>query len=285
MSARTWDFTLNNHKPEEVDRLNNWGKEVKRIVVGEEAGKNKTKHLQGRITFKRTYSLKALKKLLPRAHWEKTKCKQDSLYCMKEKIIIDVDNRQQGKRNDLADIVKKIKEGYSYKQLIEEYPSQCVRYKRQLQELIAEYKKKTLKISYTDFIIRPIQDWNKTHVIIGPPGSGKTSYAKYCLPNALMVSQTDDLLNYDTDRYDGIIFDDMSFKLWDRTKQIHLVDNEEERSIKCRYKNASIPVGTKKIITCNEMTLLISDDAIKRRVKLHRNLQFYNSKMSEDVER
>jgi len=103
-------------------------------------------------------------------------------------------------------------------------------------------------------------------VLLGPSGCGKTSWAKLHAPKpSLFVSHADDLKRLRRD-HQSIIFDDMDFKHWPRTAQIHIVDQENPRSINIRYGTAQIPAGITKIFTCNEEPF-IDDPAIKRRVK------------------
>ena len=101
MAHKTWDFTLNNYTEENIKTLEKFATDVNRMVVGKEVGEKGTPHLQGRITFKQSRRLRPCKKLLPRAHWEPTKCKADWLYVMKGDVIIDVNNGNPGKRSDL----------------------------------------------------------------------------------------------------------------------------------------------------------------------------------------
>ena len=97
-------MTLNNYDPADEEMFRSWSEEVARMVIAREIGEKGTPHLQGQITFKRTYRLSALKKLHPRAHWEPTKAAQDNLYCRKldADYLVDVDNRRQGARSGLG---------------------------------------------------------------------------------------------------------------------------------------------------------------------------------------
>lgn len=122
--------------------------------------------------------------------------------------------------------------------------------------------------------------WNrrKTLVLTGPSDTGKTSLALAMLPQCLFVSDIDDLREYNTGKYKGIVFDDMVFMPdigtgkggIDREKQIALFDMDHPRHIKCRYHNAKIPPNTPKIITSNlniDNICLYSDPAIRKRVQ------------------
>ncbi len=122
-----------------------------------------------------------------------------------------------------------------------------------------------------------LEDNFNTIILWGESGIGKTCLAKALLPEALMVSHTDDLLKYNPDEYDGIIFDDMDFKHFPRSAQIHLLDWDDNRSIHCRYVSAFIPANTRKIFTTNEpdgSVFDLTDAAIRRRVEVHHLLDF-----------
>lgn len=108
-----------------------------------------------------------------------------------------------------------------------------------------------------------------TTVLIGPTGIGKTSWAiKWSEKPSILISHIDDLKQTDLRKLKSIIFDDMTFTHWPRTSQIHLVDQHFDRSINARYSNITIPKNTQKIFTSNEEPLLLSDQAIKRRVHI-----------------
>jgi len=100
--SKIWDFTLNNYIPVHIETLESWTDEVNKMVVAKEIAETGIPHLQGRITFKRAYRLKVLKKLL-NAHWEPIKVFADSFYCKKAdfEIIFDVNNVKFGRRTDI----------------------------------------------------------------------------------------------------------------------------------------------------------------------------------------
>lgn len=111
-------------------------------------------------------------------------------------------------------------------------------------------------------------------VVEGASGIGKTTWAKRHIPKpALMCSDIDDLKHFRRGYHVSVLFDDMCFKgnadgkgAWPRTSQIHLVDMENDRSIRCRHRNAMLPAGVFRIFTCNEYPFL-DDPAINRRVQ------------------
>lgn len=110
-------------------------------------------------------------------------------------------------------------------------------------------------------------DGQHSLILIGPPGCGKTNWAKiHAKKPCLFVSHLDRLKDFKVGFHQSIIFDDLDFKHLPRTSQIHLVDRENPRDIHIRYRVAHIPASTQKIFTCNEEPF-IRDDAIKRRTK------------------
>lgn len=106
---------------------------------------------------------------------------------------------------------------------------------------------------------------NKSTLIVGPTGIGKTTWARrHIAKPALWVTHIDNLKAIDN-TIKGIIFDDMDFKHWPKTSQIHIVDNFTQRTINVRYGTVSIPPGIHKIFTCNTNPFT-DDPAIDRRL-------------------
>ena len=121
-------------------------------------------------------------------------------------------------------------------------------------------------------------EWDKTRTLVlwGPTNTGKTSLAKALLPNALFVRHIDALKEYKTGMYEGIVFDDMSFKHWPREAQIHLLDTDNVSQINVKHSIAIIPEGTPRIITTNllpqevlSLNMMSTEEcALYRRVQL-----------------
>lgn len=272
--SKTWDFTYFDVSATAVQLLQSWSTEVNRLVVSQEQCPDTNRaHLQGRVTFRRTYRLAGLKKLL-NAHWEPTKCAQDSLYCLKEgsEQLININNTQQGARTDLKKAIDAIRDCATTKELWIDHTSVMVRYSSGLLKAKEAFYPLTTapKFSLLDYPLwQPITVWDRTYVLYGPAGTGKTEWALAHFASPLMVSDIEDLKAFDPDTHDGIVFDDVSFLHWPRTTQIHLSDVDHARSIHLRYANVSIPAGTRKIITTNVLNVVdLSDAAIARRIRV-----------------
>jgi len=88
--SRGWIITLNNYTEEELDFLKVvCTQKCTKYILGDEVGKSGTPHIQGWMYFKNGVSMASLKKLSPRAHWERAKgnAEQNKVYCSKDKVI------------------------------------------------------------------------------------------------------------------------------------------------------------------------------------------------------
>lgn len=116
-------FTLNNWTQEEYDALVKFAAGVKWMIIGKETGENGTPHLQGacilgtRMAFSRLKMLTGFK----RAHIETMRGRpEDSLiYCRKQDLCAFVSGTlpTPGKRNDLHEVVGRVRGGDTLKQL------------------------------------------------------------------------------------------------------------------------------------------------------------------------
>lgn len=86
--SRGWCFTLNNYTEEEFKKMSDGDhmKTLEKWIVGKEIGESGTKHLQGYYYFKNARTLKKMKEIDERAHWETAKGspKQNLDYCSKD---------------------------------------------------------------------------------------------------------------------------------------------------------------------------------------------------------
>lgn len=143
--------TLNNFTDEDIQ----WLKTLECTVMtcSIEVGEQGTPHLQFSVTFRRSYSFAALKKLHGRVSWREQQCKQDNNYCRKRdsELIIDRDERRKGARTDIAHIKDVVKNTLSMAEVVREASSvQSVRMaemwlkynepKRPIQEVFVHYR-------------------------------------------------------------------------------------------------------------------------------------------------
>lgn len=97
---------------------------------------------------------------------------------------------------------------------------------------------------------QPLQDLSLPLLIYGPTSCGKTNFALAHFKSPLLVRHIDDLKKLHPDN-DGIVFDDLSTTHWPSNTVIHFLDSDYDAPVHCRYGNATIPAGTKRIYTYN----------------------------------
>ncbi len=283
--SRRWTWTLNNYSEEQLAALTATviAPPLTYICFGKEIGAEGTPHLQGYCEFKNPKTMSGVKRFLAidSLHLEKSKgtSTQNRTYCRKEHDFFEIGEISpgQGARSDLDDIRDLIVDGATDLEIAAQHFGQWVRYRASFNQYrtLLNVPQTTVSFALDTFPQTwqdTIFDWTKTQIFWGASGIGKTEFACAVLPGALMVSHMDDLLNFDPSIHSGIIFDDVSIDHFPRSAQIHIVDQTQTRSIHCRYRAAIIPSHTKKIFTTNEHNgacMLISDNAIRRRISIH----------------
>lgn len=279
--SRRWTWTLHDYTGEEEEKLMNL--DLRYLCYGREicpsTGK---KHLQGFMILLNAKAMTAVKTWigLSRIHLEKSlgTVEQNRAYCQKDGDFVEKgDPVEQGKRGDLDDFKAAMDDGMDEQQLANEhfkvwakYPGLVKRYKniqRESAKPVYDLASFDWSDSFMDY------DWNKSLILYGEPGIGKTEFAKALIGEGfLLVSHLDQLGHFLPEKHTGIVFDDMSFRHLPRESQIHLVDTENERAIHIRYGVGIIPAGTKKVFTTNihgGNIVDLDDGAIKRRVSIH----------------
>lgn len=177
----------------------------------EEATTTSRKHLQGWITFKRTYRLKQLQKIVGTCHIEKGKCADGMNYCMKEGNYVIQDRRKQGHRSDLEAITKALADGTTMEEAVGDRLPTYARYHRGLQA-VQQLKRK------------PIEMVRHVTWVWGPPGAGKTKWAWEQTQGECFIAQPD-LVWFDGYEYeDTVIIDDIDFKAVRFPKLLRLLD-------------------------------------------------------------
>ncbi|KAF4805087.1 hypothetical protein TURU_002294 [Turdus rufiventris] len=113
-SAARWCFTLNNPSEEEIRGVQSVPHaDCHYAIVGKEVWEQGTPHLQGFLHMKKKQRLSALKKLIPRAHWDKAhgSDEDNENYWSKEgNVILTIGIPVKGNRSDLAGSVAAVAE-------------------------------------------------------------------------------------------------------------------------------------------------------------------------------
>lgn len=141
---------------------------IKYICWGEEVASTGTKHLQGYLQANHHI----VKRLLPHmlnAHIERSKGSSDEgiEYTKKDKQWVEygiaetLDRPQPGKRTDLSEIQQKIKDGYTYEQIVDTHIDTVARCPKFIKDLIQDrdYKRglDSLREAYASASLKPWQ--------------------------------------------------------------------------------------------------------------------------------
>lgn len=249
--SKTWDFTHNNYTDADIAMYTNWSTEMSRMLVSKEVSPGGTPHLQARMTFRRAYRFTALKKLSPKCSWSITECPQDSLYCMKylSDVIINVDNRKPGTRNDIAAFVNDVRNDMPVHELLTAHPAAYLRYP-------AAYSR------IRSAVALPRTEPPQVIFIWGPPGTGKTRTAVE--DGATMIEYHNGFITGYAGE-DTILFDE-----FESTFPVPLLLKLTDRyNPPINIKGGSIPFSAKKLyFTMNwDPTQFINcNPALKRRI-------------------
>lgn len=112
---RRWVFTINNYTPEEVNLVEQLQtrSDVRGAVAGLEVGEGGTPHIQGAVVWSKPCRLAAMRKWIPRGHFEGMIAKWDknANYCTKEANVICFKDLAQGERTDIISYVNAIRDG------------------------------------------------------------------------------------------------------------------------------------------------------------------------------
>ncbi|WAQ80636.1 MAG: replication-associated protein [Fish-associated circovirus] len=165
MEGKYWCFTLNNYTEEDEANIIAWTATY--LIYGRETGESGTKHLQGYCEWKNKKTLKTLKNLNNKCHWERRKGTgiQASEYCKKDKDFYECGELNvpvQGKRNDLAILKEKVKSGSKLRDIMTSTDANLpqIRYLEKYLTLLEEQRNWKPEVTWC---------W-------GPSGAGKTKY-------------------------------------------------------------------------------------------------------------
>ena len=268
--AKNWTFTCNNWTPEDRKKFEEF--DCRYIIFGEEVGKEGTPHLQGYLQLHIKKRLSYLKKNLhSTAHFEAAiaSYKANKDYCSKDATNIYERGTPSvaGKRNDIIDFRDAMRETkLKRREVLDNFPAMLAKYPKFVDICREEYHPEVTKPMYSNFDMDYIMDFSRVPILIGKPGSGKTSFAIAHFPDGcLLVRNLQDLTKFNPDHHTGIVFDDLSLHNIDRQDLISMLDWELPGSVRVLYGVINIPAHTKKIMCVNSLALY--DEAIERRIQ------------------
>lgn len=181
---------MNNPEEDVIELSEEWKNKIKELCYQKEMGEMGTVHLQGWIELKQPARMAALKKLLPRAHWEKRMGSQLQAltYCTKtesqlgtpiyygskptwmdlKNTLMETQTRRGKKSGSNAEILQAIRQklvdGSTSEEIADEYFDIWVRYYRAFER-------------YQLIKTPPRTDPVTVHVLQGPTGTGKSKWA------------------------------------------------------------------------------------------------------------
>jgi len=174
--AKNWCFTLNNPSSNEI----NYPDTVKYAIWQREQGEEGTIHLQGYVEFTNSTRLSQCKTILPRAHWEIRRGTQlqAKQYASKEDTRMEGPWEhgtyvvsEPGRRNDIRDVQELIKAGKPMLEVCEQFPEEMARYHNYFKW-------------YKTLIKEPRQKPPSVYILVGKPGTGKSSFCRRNAPGA-----------------------------------------------------------------------------------------------------
>lgn len=177
MRMRTWCFTLNNPTGG-LDWVLPPLECVKYYVYQFEAGESGTLHAQGYIEFKKSMRMQAVKDVIGdnSVHLEKRKGTQAQArdYCMKADTRVEGTEpieygdfvKEPGKRNDLNEIYAAIKNGKRRFDILNEWPSQYIRYSNGIEKALAIYNsEKAMDKLIDDYCAFELREWQEQALV------------------------------------------------------------------------------------------------------------------------
>lgn len=177
--SRAWAFTVNNYSEEDQQQVE--ALDTQYLVYGKEKGEEGTPHLQGYAYFKTQRTLTSLKKKLPRAHLEVAKgsAEQNRVYCTKEGEFVE--------RGDQPYVSGKPSAVERNKRLREAPLLELVESGELALNQVPIIKKARIILAQEG---SPVEtQYCKGVWVHGPPGTGKSHYARTTYPDLYVKAQ------------------------------------------------------------------------------------------------
>ncbi len=254
-----------------------------------EETKEEKKHVQFWVEFKKRLRPAGVMKIFPSASYHHERCggtdEELNKYNTKDDTRVpgttswtfgETLHSRNTVQKEIVEVEAKVKDGCSEHELWDEHfalmTTRQMGIRRGMEILQAEVVEP--KFALSDFTWTPITEWKTTHLFYGDADIGKTSFAIAHFKHPFFCTELDNLKNFSKSLHDGIVFDDLTESFGDLSDDvvIHLLDVDHPRQIKCRYFNATIPSGTRKIITTVKDPSYVFGElpAIARRITIHR---------------
>lgn len=176
--GKHWCFTVNNYTQAELLPHDD---DYVYMVIGYEVGKDGTPHLQGYVCMKKTRTLPAMKKIMPRAHLELMKGtpEQAAEYCKKDGKFDEKGTFPVYRNKDTNSATKKRNADYALavelakrQKLYECDPGMLLRFGSSLRMIQKDHPAQVAD-----------NDWLCGIWMYGPPGVGKSRSARWMFPN------------------------------------------------------------------------------------------------------
>lgn len=273
---RNWFFTLNN--PTGPISWEDRPAQVHFLKYSLEKGDSGTPHFQGWFQTTRSsrhaYCLK----------WTKfsflTECHNPEAadrYVQKPETHIDGPwefgyRSEQGKPNDLAIALEKVRNGASARQIAEEHPTTYCRNHNGIDKIISmQVLCEPTGHDLASFTAKPL-DLSLPVLLWGPPLLGKTHFAMAHFKHAMFITHLDQLRGLDSS-YDGLVFNDLDFSEEPFDKRRNLIEMDFSTFVNIKFGAARIPKGLPRIFTGHRPDLLLGlndhsweRESLKRRV-------------------
>lgn len=122
-----------------------------------------------------------------------------------------------------------------------------------------------------DFTHKPLDFTdNRTKVLVGGTGIGKTQFALAHFNNPLKITHTDDWNRFDPDYHDGAVVDDVAYNKYEPVKFLHIIEMRTSAGVRFLYGNNVIPANFRKIFTINNREKFWPETATKELQKAYK---------------